>query len=190
MRKYVPLLPSTYPYFHILLYMTWLHNRIYRNILLHFQGMVEVKSLFISLFGPPKTIIILLPEDQSKHLYLIINLFSSRITECKQSNEDTLLSKRSVHWFQQILPITLGDKPWPKVMLILSNGLGSNMQKAYITLKTIWQIPQNQGSWSVTQSQRLKGMTSMCTSLGEECKTEVNGGLITFRMCISLSNNS
>ncbi len=50
-------------------------------------------------------------------------------TEYSLMKTNKLFPKRSTHLFHPVLLMTLGHLPWPRVMSILSNGLGRNTQK-------------------------------------------------------------
>ncbi len=77
----------------------------------------------------------------------------------------TLFSNRSAHENHPNCLRSLGHRPRPWVILILSIGLESNW---YIAVKTIWQNQHDPRSGSATQGHRKNWAKSVCTSFGEE----------------------
>ncbi len=78
----------------------------------------------------------------------------------------TLFSECFAHENHPNFLKSLGHRPRPRGILILSNCLESNLHTAP---KIIWQIWHDPGSGLVTQGHRENWAKSMCTSFGEEC---------------------
>ncbi len=116
-----------------------------------------------------------------------------------EQKQSTLFSKGSAHENHPNFLRSLGHRPRPRVILILSVGLESNSQKTpcqnlkkndiysihlraarepkgifewgllHFAVKTNWHDPR---SGSVTRGHRENWAKSMCTSFGEECKRQ------------------